>query len=205
MLQFITCTSEKYSLPEEVQMVIEGGCRWIQFSPANLVEEEVRATALQIIEMCRENDTFMIIEDNLELTKELGAYGIHLSDNKLKPSEVREALGAEPIIGVTVKSQSDIIALRGVDVDYVTFPLPVAAPVAQLKASLQSLADIVSYIKANDIQLPIVVTGRLSDEDMESLIKMGVNGFALSSQIVEASDPVEYTSEVIALLGRLPK
>ena len=30
MLQFITNASDKYSIAEEVQMAIEGGCKWIQ-------------------------------------------------------------------------------------------------------------------------------------------------------------------------------
>ena len=42
MLQFITHPSEKYSIAEEVQMAIEGGCRWIQLRMKDASDEEVR-------------------------------------------------------------------------------------------------------------------------------------------------------------------
>ncbi len=66
MLQFITHTSDKYSIAEEAQMAIEGGCRWIQLRMKDASDEEVRNVALEIIPMCQETDTFLIIDDRVE-------------------------------------------------------------------------------------------------------------------------------------------
>ena len=52
MLQFITQESDKYSIAEEVQMALEGGCRWIQLRMNGATPEIVRETALDLIPLC---------------------------------------------------------------------------------------------------------------------------------------------------------
>ena len=53
MLQFITHPSDKYSIAEEVQMVLEGGCKWIQLRLKDATDEEFRQTAKEIIPLCQ--------------------------------------------------------------------------------------------------------------------------------------------------------
>ncbi len=101
MLQFITHPSEKYSIAEEVQMAIEGGCRWIQLRMKDASDEEVRNVALEIIPMCQETDTFLIIDDRVELVNELRVSGVHLGKEDMDPMQAREILGPHAIIGVT--------------------------------------------------------------------------------------------------------
>lgn len=119
MLQFITHPSEKYSIAEEVQMAIEGGCRWIQLRMKDASDEEVRNVALEIIPMCQETDTFLIIDDRVELVNELRVSGVHLGKEDMDPMQAREILGPHAIIGVTANTAADIIKFKGKDVDYV--------------------------------------------------------------------------------------
>ena len=53
MLMFITHPSDRYSIAEEVQMVLEGGCRWIQLRLKNASDEEFRQTAMELIPLCK--------------------------------------------------------------------------------------------------------------------------------------------------------
>lgn len=125
MLQFITHPSDRYSIAEEVQMALEGGCRWIQLRLKDASDEEFRETALEIIPLCKENEAFLVFDDRVELAKEMSVHGVHLGKNDMNPVEAREAMGPEAIIGCTANTASDIIALRGRDVDYIGLgPLP---------------------------------------------------------------------------------
>ncbi len=65
MLQFITHPSERFSIPEEVQMAIEGGCRWIQLRMKDTPVEEIRAVATEIIPLCQESEAFLVIDDHV--------------------------------------------------------------------------------------------------------------------------------------------
>ena len=119
MLQFITHPSEHYSIAEEAQMAIEGGCRWIQLRIKDASDDEVRQVAMEIIPMCRETETFLIIDDRVELVNELKVSGVHLGKNDMDPLEAREILGPHAIIGITANTAEDIIRYKGKDVDYV--------------------------------------------------------------------------------------
>lgn len=78
MLQFITSTSDKYSIAEEAQMAIEGGCLWIQVSqslPDGVTQKEV----LQELQpVCEENEVFLMADSDVELAKEMRIHGVHL-------------------------------------------------------------------------------------------------------------------------------
>ena len=127
MLQFITHPSEKYSIAEEAQMAIEGGCRWIQLRMKDASDEGVRNVALEIIPMCQETDTFLIIDDRVELVNELKVSGVHLGKEDMDPLQARELLGPNAIIGVTANTADDILRFKGKDIDYVgvgPFPFP---------------------------------------------------------------------------------
>ena len=60
MLQFITHHSNRFSIAEEVQMAIEGGCRWIQLRMKDASDEEIREVANEIIPLSKENYTFCL-------------------------------------------------------------------------------------------------------------------------------------------------
>lgn len=96
MLQFITHPSEKYSIPEEVKMAIEGGCKWVQLRMKDASYEELKATALDIIPMCKDNDVILVIDDNVELVNELRVHGVHLGKTDMDPRKAREILARTP-------------------------------------------------------------------------------------------------------------
>lgn len=203
MLQFITHPSDRYSIAEEVQMVLEGGCKWIQLRLKEASDEEFKETALEIIPLCKENEAFLVFDDRVELAMELSVHGVHLGKNDMNPLVARENMGAEAIIGCTANTAADIKAFKGWDVDYVGLgPFRHTTTKANLAPviGLEGYAKIVEEVRANDILLPIVAIGGITIDDIDPLMKTGVNGVAMSGAIINSPDPVAYTAEVIRRL-----
>lgn len=203
MLQFITHPSDKYSIPEEVQMVLEGGCKWIQLRMKEATDEEFRETALEIIPMCKENEAFLVFDDRVELAIELGVHGVHLGKNDMNPLEARELMGPEAIIGCTANTAADIIRLKGWDVDYVGLgPFKYTSTKANLSPiiGLDGYTKIVEEVRSEEVELPIVAIGGITIDDIDEIMKTGVNGVAMSGAIINAADPVEYTAKVLEKL-----
>ncbi len=203
MLMFITHPSDRYSIAEEVQMVLEGGCKWIQLRLKDASDEEFRQTALEIIPMCRENEAFLVFDDRVELAMEMGVHGVHLGKNDMDPLQARETMGAEAIIGVTANTAADITRMRGWDVDYVGLgPFRFTTTKQKLSPVLgtEGYTEIVTAVRDADIMLPIVAIGGITIADIPSLMATGVNGVAMSGAIINAPDPVAYTREVLASL-----
>lgn len=203
MLQFITHPDNNYSIAEEVQMAIEGGCRWIQLRMKDASDEEVREVAMEIIPMCRETDTFLIIDDRVELVNELKVSGVHLGKTDMDPLQAREILGPHAIIGVTANTADDIIRFKGKDVDYVglgpfrhTTTKKNLAPVL----GIEGYTSIVKQVREAGVELPIVAIGGITIDDIDAIMATGVNGVAVSGAIINAPDPVEYTSLIMQKL-----
>lgn len=200
MLQFITHPSERYSIAEEVQMAIEGGCRWIQLRMKDASDEEVREVAQELIPMCRETDTFLIIDDRVELVNELRVSGVHLGKEDMDPLEARELLGPHAIIGVTANTAEDIIRFKGKDVDYVGLgPVRFTTTKKKLAPELgyEGVREVMAAVRAAGVELPVVAIGGVTADDVDPLLAAGVSGVAVSGAIINAPDPVAYTSMVI--------
>lgn len=208
MLQFITHPSERYSIAEEVQMALEGGCKWIQLRLKDATDEEFRQTALEIIPMCKENEAFLVFDDRVELAMEMSVHGVHLGKNDMNPLVARETMGAEAIIGCTANTAADIKAFRGWDVDYVGLgPFRHTTTKAKLSPllGLEGYAAIVKEVRQAVILLPIVAIGGITIDDIAPLMATGVNGVAMSGAIINADDPVDYTRRVLQRLNESAK
>ncbi len=203
MLQFITHHSDKYSIAEEVQMAIEGGCRWIQLRMKNATDRQVKETALELVEMCREHDAFLVIDDRVDVVNDLKVSGVHLGKEDMNPLDARELLGPDAIIGVTANTAEEIIAFKGKDVDYVGLG-PFRYTTTKEKLSpvigLEGYKKIVKQVRDAGVDLPIVAVGGITLEDVEPLLKTGVNGIAVSGAIINAPDPMIYTSKIMEKL-----
>lgn len=204
MLQFITNESDRYTIAEEVQMAIEGGCRWVQLRMKEATDEEVRAVALELIPLCRENDTFLIIDDRVELVNELKVSGVHLGKEDMDPLEAREHLGPHAIIGITANTAADIIKYKGKDVDYVGLgPVRFTTTKKKLSPELgyEGVKAVVDEVHAAGVELPIVAIGGLTIDDVDPLMAAGVNGIAVSGTIISAENPVEMTEKFMTRLN----
>lgn len=201
---FITQTSDRYSLAEEVQMALEGGCKWIQLRMGSVSDEEFRQTAVEIIPMCQEHEAFLVFEDRVELAMEMGVHGVVLSASAMNPLQAREVMGAEAIIGVTAGNAQDILRFKGWDVDYVELG-PCHASVPANSISVDTYTSIVKQVRAADMLLPIVAVGGVTLEDIPTLMTTGINGVAAGSAVIAASDPVKYTQSMLSSLTACAK
>lgn len=206
MLQFITHESERYSIAEEVQMAIEGGCRWIQLRMKDATDEEVRETALEIIPMCKETDTFLIIDDRVNVVADLKVSGVHLGKEDMDPLEARELLGPHAIIGITANTANDILKYKGKDIDYAgvgPFRFTTTKKRLAPELGLDGYREIVHTVREAGMDLPLVAIGGISLDDIDPLRETGVNGIAMSGAIINAPDPVLYTSRVMERLLKI--
>ena len=110
MLQFISHYTERYSYLDSIRLALEGGCRWIQLRMKATPDEEVRPVAIEALQMCRDVGATFIIDDRVELVKELGADGVQLGKNDMPISEARKVLGSAFIIGGTANTFEDVKA-----------------------------------------------------------------------------------------------
>lgn len=196
MLQFIAKENDRYSVPEQVRMAVEGGCRWIVLSMPGATDAEIREVAGEIIPVCMEQGTLLTIQNHVELARELGIHGVVLSDPDISFAQTREFCGPEAIIGVTAYSIDEALALKDADVDYIAFPYDLG--VGEIRIAVATL-------RAKGVIAPLVATGDYSLPELDELMTAGVSGVALDVTLAGSGDPVEATAEIIKKLSEYQK
>lgn len=200
MLQFISHYTERYSYLDSIRLALEGGCRWIQLRMKDTPNEEVRPVAIEALQMCRDVGATFIIDDRVELVKELGADGVHLGKNDMPISEARKVLGSAFIIGGTANTFEDVKAHYEASANYIgcgPFRFTTTKKNLSPVLGLEGYRHIVEQMEEANIHLPIVAIGGITAEDIPAIMQTEVTGIALSGTILHAEKPIDEMKKII--------
>ena len=200
MVQFITHYTEKYSYLDSVRIALEGGCRWIQLRMKDASPEEILPIAEEALAMCREYHATFIIDDHVELAKQIKADGVHLGKLDMPIAEARRILGKDFIIGGTANTFEDVLAHYQAGADYIgcgPFRFTTTKKNLSPVLGLEGYRHITLQMKEAGIHLPIVAIGGITQKDIPSLMETGITGIALSGSILQAEHPIEEMKEII--------
>lgn len=203
MLQFITNTDCGVPVDQQIFAVIEGGCRWIQIRMKDASDEEIRKVVEAVKPRCIETESFLLLNDRVELAKELNVGGVHLGKEDMPPSKARMILGPAAVIGVTANTFTDVLAVSNLDIDYFGFG-PYASTTTKKNLApvlgLEGIRKLCNDMQEKEINIAHVAVGGITLGDVKPLLATGVNGIAVSGAIAKAPDITEETKKFIALL-----
>ena len=94
-----TWTKEK-SLYEQVELALKGGTTFLQLREKDLPYDEFKKEGEKLLSLCRNYSVPFVINDNVELAKELDADGVHIGQDDMDVSEARKLIGNDKILGV---------------------------------------------------------------------------------------------------------
>lgn len=208
MLQFITNETSQAAIIAQVQAVLAGGCKWIQLRMKNASRDEIIETAKALKPICAEAEAILVIDDHVDIAKELELDGVHLGKSDMNVKEAREALGEKFIIGATANTLDDVMSFSPVDVDYIGLgPYKFTTTKANLSPiiELDSYANIVKVAANSKREIPIVAIGGIEHSDIERIMSTGVDGVAVSGALINADDTTAATKQMIDQLNEILK
>lgn len=201
-IQFISHFTEKYSYLDSVRMALEGGCRWVQLRMKDTDEETLLRTALEAQRLCEEVHATFIIDDQVELVKEIHADGVHLGKKDMPVAEARAILGPNFIIGGTANTFEDVKMHYEAGADYIgcgPFRFTTTKKNLSPILGLEGYRNIVKSMRTANIDLPIVAIGGITMADIPAILATGVTGIALSGSVLRAEDPVAEMRHLVNL------
>lgn len=199
-VQFITHYTEQYSYLDSANMALKGGCRWIQLRMKDATIDEIRPIAKKLKKLCDAHGAQFIIDDHVELAKEVKADGVHLGKSDMSVDEARRILGKEFIIGATANTYEDIEQHWHAGADYIGCgPFRYTETKKNLSPimGLEGYRDIISRMYEAGIDLPVVAIGGITIDDIPAIIKTGVDGIALSGTVLRAEKPAEEMKKIM--------
>ena len=108
MIQFISHYTDQYSYLDSIRMALEGGCRWVQLRMKEASREEIVRTGHEVRRLCDAYGATFIIDDHVELVREIRADGVHLGQKDMPVGQARDILGDKVLIGGTANTIEEV-------------------------------------------------------------------------------------------------
>ena len=201
ILQLYAVTDRRWlgtqTLVQQVESAIKGGVTCVQLREKNLDKKLFLQEALAIKKICNFYHVPLVINDNIEIARQSGADGVHVGQNDMPVEKVRNILGKNKIIGVTVRTVEQALQAQSNGADY----LGVGA-IFSTGTKTDAIKIEKNIVKAicKLVKIPVIAIGGITQENILQLAGLGVQGVALVSAIFSASD-IEQTCRKLKILS----
>lgn len=186
-LQYI---SQGFTIEDQelnIRKALDNGIKWIQVRWKNAPENEFIKLCEISKKLCSDNQTVCIINDHVQIAKEIDADGVHLGLKDTSIEIARHILGTNKIIGGTANTISDVLQRMNEPCDYIGLgPLRFTSTKEQLSPILgfEGYEEIIQNLKERSLEIPkIFAIGGVVLNDIELLQSIGIYGAAVSGQI----------------------
>ena len=173
------------TLSECVRESISGGATMIQLREKSLSYEAFKSQALEIQALCREYHIPFIINDNVNLSVDVNSDGVHVGQEDMSASNVREIIGAGKILGVSVRTVEEAVTAERNGADYL------GAGAVFHTGSKSDAVDITHETLreiCESVKIPVVAIGGINSGNIHLLSGSGIEGVAVISAIFAADD-----------------
>jgi thiamine-phosphate pyrophosphorylase len=198
--QYLTQDLPGISHQELAQIACENGIRWIQLRVKNKPFDEWLQIAKEVKAICDGFQTVLIINDNVEICKEVNADGVHLGKNDMPVTEARKILGNKKIIGGTANTIQDIKQLEKEGVDYIGLGPYKFTNTKEKLAPVLGIKNYATIQQFNNSTIPLIAIGGIQLEDVKLIINTGIYGIAVSSAINLSENNQEAIKEFLSLV-----
>lgn len=173
------------TLAKQVEMAIKGGVTFVQLREKNLPYEEMYKEALEVQSVCRKYKVPFVIDDNVELAKEINADGVHVGQKDMEASKVRMILGDDKIIGVTARTVEQAKLAEEMGADYLG--VGAAFSTSTKGDAVQISHDVLREI-CDSVSIPVVAIGGINEKNVLELKGTHIDGVAVVSAIFAKED-----------------
>ena len=168
-----------------IEEALKGGVTILQLREKDASGKEFLERAIKLRELTKKYNVKFIINDRVDIAMLCDADGVHIGQSDIPANKVRELIGEDKIVGVSARTVEEAIKAKENGADY----LGVGAmftTTTKLDAKAVSIEELKEIKKVVD--LPIVTIGGLSLNNIDKLKECDIDGYAVVSAILGASD-----------------
>jgi thiamine-phosphate pyrophosphorylase len=187
----------KRGLIADVAAAIRGGAVMIQYrdKSTDVARREQEARAL--LALCRKQGVPLIINDDVELARTIGADGVHLGVEDGGMRAARSRLGDDAILGMSCYDSLELArSARAGGANYLAFGAFFGSPTkpAAAQAPLALLRE-----AGDNLHLPLVAIGGITPDNGAALVAAGADLLAVVSGVFAGDDPELAAQQYAAL------
>jgi thiamine-phosphate pyrophosphorylase len=171
-------------LTRKVSKALAGGARIVQYRNKSANAALRREQGAALLALCREARVPLVINDDLDLARGIGADGLHLGREDISIAAARARLGKDRLLGVSCYDRLELaLAAREAGADYVAFgsafpsttkPGATRAPLSLYREAKRRLGS------------PVVAIGGITTENARTVVEAGADAVAVISALFDA-------------------
>lgn len=175
------------ALVEAVAAAVAGGARAVQYRDKSADRARRRRDAEALLAVCRTHGVPLVVNDDVELARAVGADGVHVGRDDETLAAARARLGPGAVVGVSCYDEPEraLAAVRG-GADYVAFGS--FFPSLTKPGAVRATPELVASVRAR-IAVPVAGIGGITADNAAPLIEAGVDLLAVVHAVFGAPDP----------------
>ncbi|GAB0155598.1 thiamine phosphate synthase [Chryseobacterium sp. Alg-005] len=200
-LQYISQGNTKQEQEINIRKTLDHGVKWVQVRWKNAPENQLVELCETSKWVCSEYNAVCIINDHVQLAKDIDADGVHLGLKDQSIEIARQILGKNKIIGGTANTLSDVFQRINESCDYIGLgPLRFTSTKEKLSPILgfDGYRKIIECLKDRSQEIPkIFAIGGVTINDIEVLQQIGIYGVAVSGQLTSRPSIINEFKKVL--------
>jgi hydroxymethylpyrimidine kinase/phosphomethylpyrimidine kinase/thiamine-phosphate diphosphorylase len=192
-------TDQGENLLERVRLAMRGGVSVLQYRPKNKAYDACLAEGKELKRICNLYGVAFIVNDNLDLARELGADGVHLGQEDGSILDAKKLLGQGKIVGKSTHNLEEALRAEEEGADYIGFGAmyPTETKTISHLPGTSGLSSIRKQIK-----IPVVAIGGITPGNACRVIDAGADALAVISSVLSNAHPDIATAEINLLFNR---
>ncbi len=178
------CDTLGVKLETVTKEAVDGGIDLIQYRDKVASKEEYKANAAKMLKICRSSNVPFLVNDYVDVAKEINSDGIHVGQSDATPTEIRESIGnSEFIIGYSTHDDDEIAKALSFDVSYFNI-----GPIFHTKTKRHLTdfigTDLVSSVSKKFPDTIFTTMGGINQSNVKEVIIAGADRVAVVTAII---------------------
>ncbi len=187
------------TLSEAVDAACAGGVTLVQLREKHVTDDEYAAIAHEVKAICDKHGVPLIINDNPDVAIAVRAAGVHVGQEDLEASRVRDIVGPDAIVGVSAATVAEALAAQAAGADYLGVGA-IVATATKPEAGVVTHDELAAIVDAVDI--PVVAIGGVNAQTIPTLADLGLAGYSVVSAIIAADDIEASAAELREVIAK---
>ncbi|MGE7903965.1 thiamine phosphate synthase [Peribacillus sp. NPDC094092] len=199
-LSLYLVTEESLALEELTRIIAEsvsGGVSIVQLREKNNSSLSFYKKASALKQLLNELSIPLIINDRVDIALAVAADGIHIGQDDLPLTVVKQMVPEDMIVGLSVSTLEEALEAERNGADYIgvgsVFPTK-----TKQDATLMAIGDLEEICRS--VSIPAVAIGGITADNISTLSGSGLSGAAVVSAIMNADSPKRASESLLKII-----
>ncbi|QBG47612.1 thiamine phosphate synthase [Verrucomicrobia bacterium S94] len=179
---------------EVAEQAVQGGVDLVQLREKHAAPDEFLHKAERLQTMLQSYDVPLIINDNLDVAMQSGAFGIHVGRSDIAPAHIRSVWADCGSLGYSIE-HLDQLETQDAELSDCFGISPVFKTPTKTDTITEWGLDGIRTIRQRTDK-PLIAIGRISADNAADVIRAGADCLAVVSAICQAPDPKQAARQI---------